>query len=76
MYTAEITISHQLTKRVFGVHKVENAASAADAYNAALMLSSNVEQLYPCYQEVEIKVFHDGQLVDENEYAECWRMGE
>ena len=76
VYSAEIKVTHMLGHCIYGVHKIEGAASAAEAYNAAWELSGNVETLYPWYVNVDVTVFRDGILVDENEYAECWRIGD
>lgn len=76
MYTAELTIKGILTNVVYGKHTIKGAASAAEAYNAAVELSNNVEYMYSVYSEYLITVYKDGILVNENEYAECWEIGE
>ena len=74
MYTAKIAVLGSLDCRVYGVHEIQGAASATEAYKAAEALSANIEHLYPCYSEHEITVFCDGKIVDEDEYAECWKI--
>lgn len=74
MYTAELSIIGILTNVVYGKHTIKGAASAAEAYNAAVELSNNVEHMYSCYTEHLITVFKDGIIVNEDEYAECWKI--
>ena len=72
MYTAKLIVCGTLSEQVYGVHTIEGAASASEAYKAAEKLSSDVEYMYPVYQEHYIEVWKDGILIEEKEYPECW----